>query len=147
MKNFLLFVMAMIISFVPGIFGVFFTPRNSGDLWYNTLEKSVLTPDGWVFGVVWTVLYALLGIALFLLMKSGKSRQSKTTAYFLFTSQLFLNLLWSYLFFGVQQIAAAVLVLVMLIGISIWMAKAFRVFSKSASYMVWPYIIWMCFAQ
>lgn len=146
MKKFWLFVLAMVIAFVPGIFGVFFTPENSGDLWYNALNKSVLTPAGWVFGVAWTILYALLGIALYLVMRAGKVRQSKATAYFLFTSQMFLNLLWSYLFFGVQQVAASLLVLVLLIGISVWMAKSFRAFSKGASYMVWPYIIWMCFA-
>ncbi len=146
MKNFFLFVLAMVISFLPGIFGVFFTPHNSGDLWYNALNKSVLTPDGWVFSVAWTILYALLGIALFLVIKNNKTRQSKAVAYSLFVAQMFLNALWSYVFFGLQQIGAAVLVLVVLIVVSIWMANVFRAFSKNTTYLVWPYIIWMCFA-
>ena len=66
MKKFFLFVLAIFISFLPGIFGVMFTPSHSDDVWYNALNNSVLTPDGWVFGVAWTILYALLGIALFL---------------------------------------------------------------------------------
>ena len=136
----------MIISFLPGIFGVLFTPSHSNDVWYNALNNSVITPDGWVFGVAWTILYALLGIALFLIMNNTKTRHSKTKAYVLFVAQLILNFLWTYLFFGLHMIVASVLCLVVLLGISIWMAIAFKPISKSASYLVWPYVIWLCFA-
>jgi tryptophan-rich sensory protein len=146
MKKFFKFIFAMIISFLPGIFGVLFTPSHSNDVWYNALNNSVLTPDGWVFGVAWTILYALLGIALFLIMNNTKTRQSKTKAYVLFAVQMILNFAWTYLFFGLHMIGASVLCLVVLLGISIWMAVAFKPISRSASYLVWPYVIWMCFA-
>ena len=113
---------------------------------YNALNNSVLTPDGWVFGFAWTILYALLGIALFLIMNNTKTRHSKTKAYVLFITQLILNALWTYLFFGLHMVGASVLCLVVLLGIAIWMAFAFKPISKPASYLVWPYIIWMCFA-
>ena len=146
MIKFFKFIFAMVVSFLPGIFGVLFTPSHSNDVWYNALNNSVITPDGWVFGVAWTILYALLGIALFLIMNNTKTRHSKTKAYVLFVAQLILNFLWTYLFFGLHMIVASVLCLVVLLGISIWMAIAFKPISKSASYLVWPYVIWLCFA-
>lgn len=146
MKNFFIFVLALIISFLPGIFGVFFTPHGSNDVWFNTLNKSVLTPDGWVFSVAWTVLYTLLGIALFLVIKNNKTRKSKIVAYWAFFVQLALNALWSYLFFGSHFVGVALLCLVALIAVTIWMMVAFKPFSKAAVYLVWPYLIWLCFA-
>lgn len=146
MKKFFLFVLAIFISFLPGIFGVMFTPSHSDDVWYNALNNSVLTPDGWVFGVAWTILYTLLGIALFLIMNNTKTRLSKTKAYVLFIAQMVLNALWTYLFFGVHMVGAAIACLVALIAVSIWMLVAFKPISKMASYLVWPYVIWMCFA-
>ncbi|MBP3544799.1 MAG: tryptophan-rich sensory protein [Alphaproteobacteria bacterium] len=146
MKKFFKFVLAMVISFLPGIFGVLFTPSHSNDAWYNALNNSALTPDGWVFGFAWTILYALLGIALFLIMNNTKTRLSKTKSYVLFVSQMILNGLWTYLFFGLHMVGASVLCLIVLLGVSIWMAFAFKPISKPASYLVWPYVIWMCFA-
>ncbi len=146
MKKFWLFVLAVFISFIPGIIGVMFTPSHSDDLWYNALNNSVLTPDGWVFGVAWTILYTLLGIALFLVMKNEKSRQNKSKAYVLFAAQMGLNALWTYLFFGLNFVGAALLCLVALIVISIWMAVAFKPFSRAAYYLIWPYIAWLLFA-
>lgn len=136
----------MIIAFLPGIFGVIFTPSHSNDAWYNALNNSVLTPDGWVFGVAWTILYALLGVALFLIMNNEKTRVKKTKSYVLFVVQMILNAAWTYLFFGLHLVGAALLCLVVLIAISVWMLRAFLPISKTASYLVWPYVIWMCFA-
>ena len=123
-----------------------FTPSHSDDVWYNALNNSVLTPDGWVFGVAWTILYTLLGIALFLIMNNTKTRLSKTKAYVLFIAQMVLNALWTYLFFGLHMVGAAIACLVALIVVSIWMLVVFKPISKMASYLVWPYVIWMCFA-
>lgn len=146
MKKFFQFVLAMVISFIPGFFGVIFTPHNSSDMWYNALNKSVLTPDGWVFSVAWTILYALLGWALYLIISNDKTKQPKTRAYVLFAVQMVLNFAWTYLYFGLHLIGVALLELVVLIVISIWMAYSFKPISKLASYLVWPYIVWMLFA-
>ncbi len=146
MKKFWLFVWAIFVSFIPGIIGVAFTPSHSNDIWYNSLNNSVLTPDGWVFGVAWTILYTLLGIALFLVMNNARSKQNKSKAYILFAAQMGLNLLWTYLFFGLNFIGAALLCLVALIVISIWMAGVFKTISRPAYYLIWPYIAWLLFA-
>lgn len=145
MKNFFIFILALVISFLPGIFGVFFTPHGANDVWFNVLNKSVLTPDGWVFSVAWTILYTLLGIALFLVIKN-KTRKSKTIAYWAFVVQMALNALWSYLFFGLHFVGAALLCLVALIAATIWMLVVFKPISKGAYYLSWPYLVWLCFA-
>ena len=146
MKKFWNFIFAMIISFIPGVIGVFFTPHGDSHVWYESLSKSMLTPAGWVFSVAWTILYILLGIALFLIISNDNKRISKSRAYWLFFGQMVLNALWSIVFFGLHMPALALLVLAFLIVVSIYMARAFRPINKWASYLVWPYIIWMCFA-
>ena len=147
MKKFLMFILAIVISFIPGIIGGFFSPMSPGaNEWYNALNQSALTPNGWVFVWAWIILYTLLGIALFLIMNNDKTRQSKTKAYALFVSQMCLNALWSYLFFGVQFVGGALLCLVALIAVAIWMMVAFKPISRAASYLVWPYLAWLVFA-
>ena len=146
MKKFWTFVFAMIISFIPGIIGIFFTPHGASNIWYNSLVKSVLTPQSWVFGAAWTILYILLGIALFLVMINKKNRINKSRAYWLFFGQMVLNALWSFTFFGLHMAALALLILIMLIFVSIYMERAFKEINESAGYLVWPYIVWLCFA-
>ena len=147
MKKFWLFVFAIIVSFVPGIIGGFFSPMSPGaNEWYNGLIQSVFTPNGWVFSVAWIILYTLLGIALFLIIKSPKSHRTKSVPYALFVSQMFLNALWCYLFFGLHMVGGAFIALVALTVVAIWMAGAFRPISRGASYLVWPYIAWLFFA-
>ena len=147
MKKFWTFVLAVVISFIPGIIGGFFSPMSPGaNEWYNGLAQSVLTPNGWVFSIAWIILYALLGIALYLVMVAAKTRQNKALAYALFVAQMGVNALWSYLFFGLHMIGGALVCLVALVAVAIWMAAAFKPISRGASYLVWPYILWLIFA-
>jgi len=146
MKKVLKFIAAMILAFLPGFFGIMFTPSGGADVWYNALNKSVMTPDGWVFGVAWTILYAFLGIALFLVMNSTRAAPGKTKAYTLFGAQLILNGLWTYLFFGVHAVMPAFIVILALIAVSVWMMRAFYPISRGASYLVVPYLLWLLFA-
>lgn len=147
MTKILKFVAAMILAFVPGIIGVMFTPSGGSDMWYNALNRSVLTPDGWVFGVAWTVLYALIGIALFLIMNTTvRGSIGKTKSYTLFGVQMILNALWTYLFFGAHMIGAAFIVILMLIFITVWMMRSFFAVNRSAGYLLIPYVAWLLFA-
>ncbi|MBD5391630.1 tryptophan-rich sensory protein [bacterium] len=140
------FLFAMFLGFLPGIIGVMFTPRGMSDAWYNAMAKSVLTPDGWVFGVAWTLLYAMLGIALYLVMRRPRPKGAKVKPYSLFVIQMILNALWTYLFFGMHMMTAAFAVVVALVLVSIWMMRSFRPISRGASYLIWPYILWGIFA-
>ena len=146
MKKILMFICAMVFAFLPGVFGIMFTPDGVSDAWYNALNKSVLTPDGWVFGAVWTVLYALLGLALFLVMKTSRGGTGKTRSYMLFGAQMIVNGLWTYLCFGVHMPAVAFAIIIALIVISIWMMRAFYQINRGASYMVVPYVLWLIMA-
>lgn len=139
-------IIAMVISFLPGIFGVLFTPHGASNAWYNGLIKSGLTPPGWVFSVAWTILYFLLGWALYLIIQSTKNQRYKMRAYVLFTIQLVLNALWSYSFFGAHSAAFALVTLLVLFLVASWMSRVFYMISRPASYLVVPYLIWMMFA-
>ena len=126
--SFLKFILAMFLSFLPGLLGIMFSPIASGqDVWYASLNNSVLTPDGWVFSVVWTILYFLIGLALFFVMqrKQTKNQYDKVGAYTTFGINIVLNFLWSFTFFGAQLPEAALIILTALIITAIFMARAF----------------------
>jgi len=147
--TFLKFLFAMFLSFLPGILGVIVTPINTGgNAWYNTLNNSALTPAGWVFSVVWTILYFLLGLALFFIMQkeNNDKHYDKTSAYILFVINMIFNTLWSFAFFGAQLPEVALLILTALIITSIFMARAFLRISKAAFWLTIPYVIWLMFA-
>ena len=89
--TFLKFILAMFLSFLPGMLGIIVAPiQTGGNLWYNTLEHSMLTPPGWVFPVAWTILYFLIGLALFMVMQSDTTKKyyTKAMAYWLFVINL-----------------------------------------------------------
>lgn len=141
------FIIAIAISFLPGIFGVFFTPHGNSNIWYNGLIKSGLTPPGWVFSIAWTILYILLGIALYLVIRhKTRANSDKIRAYILFAAQLILNGLWSYMFFGAHLPSFALVNLLLLFVVSVWMARVFNTIDRRAAYLVIPYILWMMFA-
>jgi tryptophan-rich sensory protein len=97
MKKFIKLGVAVLVSLMAGVVGSFFT-FNSIENWYQFLEKPALNPPGWVFGPVWTLLYVLMGIALFLVWKKGWKKKAVKIAMNLFFIQLALNALWSILF-------------------------------------------------
>lgn len=149
MKSFFTLIAAILISFIPGAIGVLFTPvTGHTNTWYNSLASSELTPPPVVFSVAWTVLYTLLGVALFMIWRA--KRRYNTTGVsvgeWLFFFQMVLNALWSYVFFGLNMPVLALFVLFALIIVSIYMAMDFRDVSKTAYYLVWPYIAWLLFA-
>lgn len=146
---FLKFLFAMFLSFLPGLLGLFVAPITSGqNIWYNTLNHSILTPDGWVFSVVWTILYFLIGIALFLIMQKTHpdNKYDKANAYIFFAINIVFNTLWSFAFFGAELPEVALIILVALIVNAIFMARAFFRISNIAFWLVMPYIIWLMFA-
>ncbi len=146
MKKIWLFILTMVISFAPGLIGIMFTPVGHTDLWFNGLNQSIVTPEPIVFSIVWSILYTLLGIALFLIVRKPIARMRKTKSYMLFATHMALNALWSYLFFGLHMAMAGLLVIVLLLFIALWMSRVFRCVSTSASILVWPYILWLMLA-
>ncbi len=159
---------AIIVSELAGIIGaVFTTPAIA--TWYATLAKPALNPPAWVFGPVWTILYALIGVSLFLVWKndwrvvnvlsvgSGKAWNKlsqrlwtgdlqKVNIIALFWVQWALNAAWSILFFGLHMPGAALFeIAVLWISIVYVMVNFWRV-SKAAAWLLVPYILWVTFA-
>ena len=147
--TFLKFIFAMFLGFLPGILGVIVAPMETGgNLWYNTLNHSMLTPPGWVFSATWSVLYFMLGLALFMVMQAdmGRRSQTKTSAYILFALNIIFNTLWSFVFFGAHLPGLALLTLVALIVIAILMAREFLRINQAAFWLTVPYVLWLFFA-
>lgn len=111
---------------------------------YPFLEKSILTPPGYVFPAVWTVLYLLMGLGLALVVKRGGSGTG--TAALLWVVQLALNVLWSLLFFGTGAYFKALVCLGALWLVILLMVLAFHTVSRLAAWMQVPYFLWVSFA-
>jgi translocator protein len=114
--------------------------------WYAALDKPWFSPPNWVFGPVWTTLYILMGISLYLVWTSSAVKGSKRTAYILFGVQLGLNALWSIVFFGLHAPFAAVAVISMMLVTILLTAKVFWQYSPIASWLLVPYFAWVSFA-
>jgi len=145
MKNMLQLLIAIAICQAAGFIGSIFTVPAIPS-WYSTLVKPELNPPSWVFGPVWTTLYALMGIAAFLVWKHGVNDKPVRIALGAFALQLLLNTSWSIVFFGLQNPALAfVNILAMWLTIAWTMFLFYRV-SKTALWLLVPYILWVSFA-
>lgn len=111
---------------------------------YPTLEKSILTPPGWVFPLVWTALYLLMGIGMALVAAKGGPELPQATG--LWAIQLALNVGWSLLFFGSGSYLAALLCLIVLWVMILAMAGVFASISPPAARLQIPYLLWVAFA-
>ncbi|MBP1767768.1 MAG: benzodiazepine receptor TspO [Candidatus Aminicenantes bacterium] len=128
-----------------GIIGSVFTmPSIPG--WYAGLSKPPFNPPSWIFGPVWTILYAMMGLSAYLIYQSGIGKKQVKRALAVFAVQLLLNTLWSIVFFGVHMIFAAVIVILLLWGMILVTIIVFHRISKAAAYLLIPYILWVSFA-
>lgn len=145
MNNILKLIISVAIPVAAGAVSGFFTSTGLGS-WYQSIIKPSWNPPGWVFGPVWTLLYIMMGIALYLVWKTGAASALKKTAITLFAIQLALNFFWSFIFFNQQQIGWALVEI-----ITMWFAILLTIFSFSkinntSSWLLVPYISWVSFA-
>ncbi len=113
---------------------------------YKTIERPPLSPPGIVFPIVWTLLYILMGISLYLVITKKDMYLNKTGAYIFFALQLFLNFIWSPVFFSANEYLAAFVILVFLWLSIIGMIVSFFRISKLAGLLQIPYLLWVTFA-
>jgi len=114
--------------------------------WYQTLHKAPFNPPSFLFGPVWTALYLLMGVSLFLVLEK-KLKKQKNFLIVLFTVQLALNFLWSVIFFGMHMPLLAFLNIALLwISIALLIIDFWK-FSKPAALMLVPYLLWVSFAS
>ncbi len=117
---------------------------SSGMDMYNMLSKPAFTPPGWLFGVVWTVLYVLMGVSVYLL-KSSKSYDLETPMQFYYI-QLALNFIWVMLFFRFGLLWPAAIALVLLIAAIVLTVLNFYRINQTSAYLFLPYLVWCLFA-
>lgn len=110
---------------------------------FEALQKPPLTPPGWVFPVVWTILFLCMGIASYLASASG---QRSRTALSVYAVQLAFNFLWPLLFFRFQLYLPAFIWLIMLWILILATLLLFRKISRAAGWLMLPYLLWVAFA-
>ena len=140
-----LFIAILIPLFVGIVSGLFTSSGVNG--WYAIAQKPWFNPPNWIFAPVWTMLYILMGIALYLILKSETDKNIKQTTIIFFAIQLTFNFFWSFIFFKLQQPGwALVEIIVMWLAILvtiIWFGKI----SSMAAWLLVPYICWVSFAS
>ena len=145
MANWVKFIISGALPLAVGfVAGQFTQPEIDG--WYRTIEKPSWQPPNSWFGPVWTTLYATMGIAFFLVWKSGAPKRQKSPAMTLWAVQLALNFFWSFIFFKQHQIGLALIDIA-----ALWLAILLTVFAfarinKVAAWLLVPYISWVSFA-
>ena len=113
---------------------------------FETLNQPPLSPPGWLFPVVWTILYILMGIASYLVLTTGKSQESIRRALILYGIQLAFNFLWPIFFFSLSAYLFAFIWLVALWLLILATTVSFYRISDIAGYLMIPYLIWVKFA-
>ena len=114
--------------------------------WYQTINKPPFNPPNWIFGPVWTTLYILMGISLFMIWDSPKSAE-RQRAMVVFSIQLFLNFCWSLIFFKLHMLFGAVVEIIALWLMIIYMLLCFSRVKPLAAYLNIPYLLWVSFAS
>lgn len=144
MKTFLAFLIAIGASLAAGAIGSFFT-SDAIITWYAFLQKPSISPPNWIFGPVWSLLYVLMGSAAALVYLSP--RGAKKLPLTLFAAHLAVNALWSVVFFGLHSPLVAYGIVMILWIMIVAMILLFRSYSRLASWLLIPYLLWVSFAS
>lgn len=113
---------------------------------YGELVKPPLASPGILFPIVWAILYALMGISAYMIYVSDAESGEKTKALTLYAVQLFVNFMWSIVFFRFEQIGVAAAVLILLVILVTMMVMIFKKIRPLAGYLNIPYLLWVIFA-
>ena len=143
MKTLLSILKFIVISLLVGYISMLLQ-RESISTWYPLLEKSSLTPPGYVFSLVWGILYILMGVSAGLVWR--RRTYSTWVLMLLFSIQLFLNMLWSFTFFFMRQPFVAFVVLIALfLAVAAYVVGCYGQ-RKLAAFINVPYLLWLLFA-
>ena len=147
MNTTVLLIACIALCMLVGFAGSVFTPAPGSEWYYSLLNKPSWNPPSWLFPPVWTVLFILMGVSLSMVVREGIDKPIVTAALIVFAVQLFLNFGWSAMFFGLQspfwgylEIAALWISIVLTIVL-------FGAVSKTAAFLLIPYLLWVSFAS
>jgi benzodiazapine receptor len=145
LREVLRLIVSIVVCQLAGGIGAIFTSA-SIPTWYASLNKPAFNPPNTVFFPVWTTLYTLMGIAAFLVWRKGLQERPVRVALGIFAIQLVLNTSWSIIFFGLQSLFVALIVIVFLWVVILVNIVTFWRISKAAGALLIPYILWVSFA-
>lgn len=143
MKNSIIFIICILSPLVVGGVSGFLTAGNI-NTWFVYLEKPSFNPPGYLFGPVWTTLYLLMGVSLYLIVRNGKANKWQLI---IFAVQLILNFLWSFIFFKYHLLGWAFIEISILWLSILTMIIVFYKTSKTAALLNLPYLLWVTFAS
>ena len=142
-KNKLLtFILFLLITFLASLIGGLAT-INFMNPWYSLLNKPAFNPPDWVFGPVWSILYLMMTISIWLYWHTKKREMNTIYIYFI---HLVFNATWSVIFFALHNMILALGVLIILILLIIDLILRFRRVKMISAYLMTPYLLWCCFA-
>lgn len=144
MKHNVTIIVCIIITEVLG-FTVGILTREGTRLYADTMVKPPFSPPALLFPIAWTLLYALMGAGVAMIINSESSgvRSSGLVLYFI---QLFFNLAWCFIFFSFKNYGGALIWIIILLILTVFMTLAFHKVSRMAAFIQIPYIIWLIFA-
>lgn len=142
--NWKILILSLVIVYSFAFIGSIFTAQTVGSEWYKSIRPTI-TPPNWVFPIVWNILFFLIAISFYLAwMKSGKKQKIKITI--VFGINLLLNVIWSFLFFSLQNpIFAFFDLIVFWLSIMAMILVTWKI-NKTSSYLLIPYLLWVSFA-
>jgi benzodiazapine receptor len=136
---------AVLVCQAAGLIGSVFTVSGI-TTWYASINKPVFNPPNWIFAPVWTTLFLLMGVAAYLVWEKGLGNRDVRFALSVFGAQLALNVLWSLIFFGLQNpFYAFIEILFLWVAIALAILR-FSGISRNAALLMVPYIAWVSFA-
>lgn len=143
--DFVALAVAIIICELAGVIGALFTTPNI-PTWYAGLAKPAMAPGGMFISMVWLLLYAMMGVSLYFIWERGPAKPAVKAVLVVFAIQLILNVLWSYMFFGLRSpFLGLVEIAVLILAVAYLVWKSHKV-SPMASWLLAPYLIWLFFA-
>lgn len=140
------FIISLSITLAIGFAASYFTrPEIAG--WYATLHKPAFTPPPWAFPIAWTIIYVMIATAAYLVWKKRDNSADYKRARVIYFIQLLFNFSWSIVFFGMHQILGALMIILVLWVLIILNIFGFKKFSRSAAWLLTPYLLWVSFAS
>ena len=141
-NKFLTFISFLLVTFGASVIGSFAT-INYKEPWYSLLNKPAFNLPDWVFAPVWTTLYLMMTLAIWLFWHSKNTNKNTVYVYLI---HLVFNTTWSVVFFVFHNMVLALFVLILLIGLIINLILRFKLANEVSSYLMIPYLLWCSFA-
>ena len=136
------FILFLSITFSASLIGGLAT-INFKESWYSLLNKPVFNPPDWIFAPVWTTLYLMMTVAVWIFWHTKNKNINTVYIYFI---HLIFNTTWSVVFFVIHNMVLALIVLIIIIALIIKLILRFKRVNMFSVYLMIPYLLWCCFA-